>query len=357
MSTATKPVVRAIDVGYGSTKFTVLRQGPGEVHCGLFPSIAPQASAITVDLGRETGQPRNTITVDVNGVLYEVGKDALLARDASYGRTLDSRFAETDAYIALVRGAIHYMGAEHIDVLVVGLPVNTYEAKRALLEERLTGDHVIPQPGKHKAGDGNRRDRIVRVERVRVLPQPIGALFDYSLQGGSDRYQKMRDEMNLVIDPGYYTLDWVVSKGMKIVGARSGAHSGGMSSILSVIGEAMSHDLGEQLQDYSAIDEALRLGRRPRIFGKERDLAKYLPSAHEKVRQFVAVLANKVGSAADIDNIILAGGGAGFFKDLVADKFPHHTVNVTPEPVFANTRGFQFAGEQWAAHNLQKAAA
>lgn len=39
-----KPIVRAIDVGYGNTKFVVLRQGAGEIHCGLFPSIAPQAS-------------------------------------------------------------------------------------------------------------------------------------------------------------------------------------------------------------------------------------------------------------------------------------------------------------------------
>lgn len=347
----TKAIIRAIDVGYGNTKFTVLRQGPSEIHCGIFPSIAPQASSIT-DLGGELFQRRNTVAVKVNGVHYEVGKDASLAKDASYGRTLDPDYALTDAYMALVRGAIYYMGVDSIDVLVVGLPVNSYESKREELEKRLVGEHAIPSP-RSKGVDGSCRN--VRVGNVRVLPQPIGAFFDYSMQQG--RFQKMRNEMNLVIDPGYFTLDWVVAKGVKISIPRSGSHSGGMSSVLSTVGELVSRDIGEQLSDYAGIDDALRFGNNPRFFGKEFEISKYLPQAKEKARQFVAVLANKVGVAADIDNILLAGGGAEFFLDLVKEKFPKHSVQITPDPVYANVRGFQFAGEHWASQNLAATAA
>lgn len=341
-------IVRAIDVGFGNTKFVVLRQGAGEVHCGIFPSIAPQAPS-TSDLGGEVFQRRNTAVVTVNDVRYEVGKDALLAQDASYGRILDPSYALTDAYIALVRGAFYYMGVTHIDVLVVGLPVNANENTRGELEKRLVGEHPIPLP----RGNASGGETIVRVEKVSVLPQPIGAFFDYSMQG--DRYNKMRNEMNLVIDPGYYTLDWVVARGTKIVDARSGAHSGGMSAVLSTVGEAISKKLGTQLTDYSSIDEALRTKTNPRFFGKEFDLKPFLPLAKDKVRQFVAVLANKVGSSADIDNILLAGGGAEFFKDIIAEKFPHHSINITPDPVFANVRGFQFAGERWVKQSIKAA--
>ncbi|MDP1613776.1 MAG: PRTRC system protein D [Sulfuritalea sp.] len=346
-----KPIVRAIDVGYGSTKFTVLRQGPSEIHCGLFPSIAPQTASIP-DLGGDLFQRRNTAVVEVNGVRYEVGKDAMLAKDASYGRTLDADYALTDAYMALLRGAIYYMGVDRIDVMVVGLPMGTLEAKRLELEKRLIGNHAIPSP-RSKGDDA--KDRIVHVEHVRVLAQPIGAFFDYSMQEG--RFQKMRQEMNLVIDPGYFTLDWVVAQGVKIITARSGAHSGGMSAVLSTIGESIARDIGEQLPDYSSIDDALRCGNHPRFFGKEFDLSKYIPLAKDKARQFVAVLANKVGPAADIDNILIAGGGAEFFCDLVAEKFPKHNIQITPDPVFANVRGFQFAGELWANQNLKAPAA
>jgi len=335
-------IVRAIDVGYGNTKFTAFRQGPKEIHCGLFPSIAPQASSIP-DLGGELFQKRNTALIEVNGVQYEVGKDAMIAADSSYGRTLDENFAMTDSYIALARGAIYYMSVDHIDLLVLGLPVNTFEAKRVKLEARMVGVHKIPGPKRTSAEPTVKE---VHVRQVRVLPQPIGAFFDYSLrnQAASD----MRQQVNLVIDPGYYTLDWVVANGVKVVSARSGAHSGGMSAVVAAIAEEVGRKLKTQITDVSPIDEALRTGRNPRFFGKEFDLEKYLPIGKAKAQQFVSVLANKVGSAASIDNILLAGGGAPFFHEIIADKFPHHEIRVTDEPVYANVRGFQFAGEQMA---------
>lgn len=130
-----------------------------------------------------------------------------------------------------------------------------------------------------------------------------------------------------------------------------------MSAILSSVGEAVSRDLGVRLTDFSRIDDALCLGTNPRFNGKEFDLSKYRPLAIEKARQFVAVLAAKVGPSTDIDNILLAGGGAAFFRDLVAEKFPDHNIQITPDPVYANVRGFQFAGEHWAAQNLKTPAA
>jgi len=346
-----KPIVRAIDVGYGNTKFTVLRQGPGEIHCGVFPSIAPQASSMP-DLAGDLLQRRNTAVVEVNGVRFEVGTDAMLAKDASYGRTLDEAYCSTDAYLALVRGAIYYMGVDKIDVLVVGLPVSTHSEKQRELEQRLVGDHAIPCP--RKPGSEH-KDKIVHVGHVTALPQPIGAFFDFSIQEG--RFKRMRNELNLVIDPGYFTLDWVVAQGTKIVNARSGAHNGGMSSILATVGEAMSRDIGARISDYTRIDDALRSGTNPRFNGKEYTLDKYLPLGNEKARQHLAVMMTKVGDPTDIDNILLAGGGAEFYRDLVAEKFPLHQIHITPDPVFANVRGFQFAGESWAAHNLNPAAA
>ena len=80
-------VARAIDVGYGNTKFVTLLQQES-IQCGMFPSIAPQAST-GPDLCGGLMQRRNTVIVEVDGVKYEVGKDARLAQDASHGRILD----------------------------------------------------------------------------------------------------------------------------------------------------------------------------------------------------------------------------------------------------------------------------
>lgn len=333
----TQSIVRAIDVGYGNTKFVQFYTQGGEVACSLFPSIAPQAGS-GPDLTGGVFQRRNTVQIEVNGVSYEVGRDARLAQDPSYGRVLDADYSMTDAYMALVRGAIHYMGVPHLDLLLLGLPVNTHHLHQEALAARMIGVHRIPDQS------GKLVD--VEVRNVRVTPQPIGAFFDYSIR--NNVYGRMRNQMNLLIDPGYYTLDWVVAQGVKMVNARSGAHSGGMSAILATIGEAISKDLGHQLSDYSAIDEAIRTGTQPRFFGKQRDISAHIRLGKEKARQFVSVLANKVGNAGvDIDNIILAGGGAEFFRDVIQEKFPNHELVVTEDPVFANVRGFQLAGEQY----------
>jgi len=330
-------IVRALDVGYGNTKYVQFHAKGSEIACSLFPSITPQASVGT-DLTGGVFQKRNTVIVEVNGVRYEVGRDARLAQDASYGRTLDADYSLTDSYMALVRGAIAYMGVPHIDLLVLGLPVNTHAQYSSTLQQRVLGVHKIPSP------DGQMID--VEVRSVQVTPQPIGAFFDYTIRHGV--FGRMKNQTNLLIDPGYYTLDWVVSHGVKMINARSGAHAGGMSSILSTIGESVSKELGHQLQDFAAIDEAIRTGGRPRFFGKERDISEHIRLGKEKARQFVSVLATKVGNAGvDIDNIILAGGGAEFFRDVIQEKFPNHELHMTYEPVFANVRGFQLAGEQF----------
>lgn len=346
----TEPIVRAIDVGYGNTKFVQFHAQGGEIACSLFPSIAPQASS-GADLTGGVFQRRNTITVEVNGVLYEVGRDARLAQDPSYGRTLDADFSMTDAYMALVRGAIAYMGVPHLDHLILGLPVNTYAQHQEALIKRMTGVHRIPDQS------GNQID--VEVRSVTVTPQPIGAFFDYTIR--NNVYGRMRNQTNLLIDPGYYTLDWVVAHGVKMINARSGAHSGGMSSILATIGESVSKELGHQISDFSTIDDAIRTGTQPRFFGKQRDISSHIRLGKEKARQFLSVLANRVGNGGvDIDNIIIAGGGAEFFRELIQEKFPNHELVITEDPVFANVRGFQLAGEQFkrsGQFNSKRAAA
>ena len=113
-------------------------------------------------------------------------------------------------------------------------------------------------------------------------------------------------------------------------------------------GEEISPALGSPITDYSEIDNAIRESRNPFFFGHEfTDFPKYLAVGQEKARQFVQVLASKVGLGIDIQNIILAGGGAAFFRRVIEEKFPRHSIQIAGEPVYANVRGFQLAGTQF----------
>ena len=53
-----------------------------------------------------------------------------------------------------------------------------------------------------------------------------------------------------------------------------------------------------------------------------------------------------------LQNIILVGGGAFLFKRSVKAAFPKHRIHEVKEPMFANVRGFQVAGQNYASTTL-----
>ena len=69
-----EPVVRALDVGFGHTKFVSSVDG-SEVRCTHFPSVAyPTESDETTD---PMGGRRKTVGIPIDGLIYEVGPTSI----------------------------------------------------------------------------------------------------------------------------------------------------------------------------------------------------------------------------------------------------------------------------------------
>jgi len=255
-----EPVVRALDVGFGHTKFVSSVDG-GEVRCTHFPSVAyPTESDETTD---PMGGRRKTVGIPIDGLIYEVGPDVHLAADVFNAKQMHERYSETPEYLAMLRGALHYMKVERIDLLVVGLPVAAFKAKKRAALERL----VL---GKHDVGRG----KTVRVERARVVPQPQGALMYYGHV--HNRVAEVRKERSLIIDPGARTFDWLVTQGMQLVEKKSHSVNRGMFDVLQAIASGISKATGTQFREYDLVDTALRGRKNPVIFQEEYDLSKHL---------------------------------------------------------------------------------
>jgi plasmid segregation protein ParM len=252
-------------------------------------------------------------------------------------RHLLTDYSKSDAYLALLRGAIYYMGVDHIDLLGLGLPVSTYVQHKAGLADRVIGVHQCGP-------------RSVEVRRVRVYPQPLGGFFDYSVR--SRLFAQMSNETNLLIDPGYFTLDWLMTQGIKTIDARSGAaNDGGMGSILRTIAKAIAQDLKvdeSELGEVGRIDAALRGEAKLRLFGELVNVEKYRVMGVAKAEEAINSMMHTIGRTGDIVNIVLVGGGSHFYLEPIMDRFPKHKIAVAHDPVFANVRGFQLIGEQQA---------
>ena len=327
-----EPIVRALDVGFGHTKFVSGMDG-SEVRCAHFPSVAyPTESDETTD---PMGGRRKTVGIPIDGLIYEVGPDVHLAADIFNAKQMHDRYSETPEYLAMLRGALHYMKVERIDLLVVGLPVAAFKAKkRAALEKLVLGRHDVG------------RGKTVRVERARVVPQPQGALMYYGHV--HNRVAEIRKERSLIIDPGARTFDWLVTQGMQLVEKKSHSVNRGMFDVLQAIASGISKATGTQFREYDLIDHALRGGKNPVIFQQEYDLSKHLPLARKIAEQAIGEMLHYVGDASDIKNIILVGGGAFFFKKAIKEAFPKHRIHELKDALYANVKGFQLAGVEYA---------
>jgi plasmid segregation protein ParM len=322
-------IVRAVDLGYRNCKFVERADGHRLV-CRSFPSVAPVASNRDLSVDRKTR--RDTVVVPVGKLLYEVGPDANLAQTPGQTSNLNDMYVFSDQYLALVRGALRLMKLERIDLLVVGLPVSLFSARRVELERRLQGQHDL--------GEG----RAVLVSRVMCIAQPVGAFLGYAVpnrQRGS-----MLQERNLIIDPGWRTFDWVVTQGLKPLDERSDAVNKGMWAVVDAMARAIGTELNCRLThfDYERIDEALRLQTKPKFFGQPRDLTPYLAAGKCVVDDAITEMRQLVKDASDIDNILIAGDGAFFYKPEIQKAFPKHKILQADDPLCANVRGFQVFG-------------
>ena len=260
---------------------------------------------------------------------------------------LDENFALSEHYAARLFGALNYLSPGlpdyAIDVLVLGLPLNTYPKHHKALAERFTGQHVI-----------NDANDTLQIRSCHVYPQPLGSYASYILGLGQSQGKA---PFALSIDPGYNTVDWFVCQGMSANDVRSGAVQRGMGAVLRAIAEDMikTHSFdATPVELVRAIDRAMSTGSKLEIYGREFDLSDHMAAGNEVIQEAAQAVKNSVGSGSDIDVIIMTGGGAELYRDVIQDKFPRHKVITLSSPALANVRGFHLLGEM-LAKSLSKA--
>jgi plasmid segregation protein ParM len=334
--------VRAIDVGYGYVKYTDGRaEESASIHTDSFPSQSPPPSDQITDTG--VMHRRDTFVVGINDRKYEVGKAIALAVHGNQEiEVLDREFALSDPYAARLYGALNYMAPSLpdncIDHLVLGLPLTTYSKCRAALAQRFCGEHVI-----NLCGD------TIRIRTCHVYPQPLGGYVSYLAMRKRAFGQPIPTA--LVLDPGYNTVDWFVCKGMQASEIRSAAVERGVCVVLRAVAEHIikAADINAGVTEIArCLDQALTQGAQLTICGKPKNLNELMVAGERVIEEAAQAVKNAIGFGADIDVIVMTGGGARLYAQAVAKRFPEHEVVILDDPAHANVRGFHLMGEQLA---------
>jgi len=347
-----KNVIRALELGFGTSSLTKsVVDGVPEIitFSSLVAKVDPTMSGINAGMNK-----RDTVTIKISDSLYEVGQDAGLAAGKKTSRVLNSSYVKSDQYQALLFGSLVMMDEPVIDLLVLGLPVENW-SRREELKELVVGRHIID-------------DKEYDVKDVWIIVQPMGGLFAHANAIGQEGYNELRQMNVLSVDPGYGTLDFCMSFGLKLKESLSGGSSDhGMSAVL----ESVSQRLRQAFTGISdipieRIDEAFWKNKTfIRIAGKKYPFpictgecteGKEVPvhfdvttSISDVTRGAVTKIQNKVGNGGDVDVILLMGGSWEVYLPALMEAYPTHNIIILRDPIRSVCLGMYYGGLQYYA--------
>ncbi len=292
--------ILAIDIGFGFTKAT---NGNRSL---VFKSLLGEATDIQFKGGilGETSQDEN-IHIEVDGKSYFVGE---MAERQSNVRsfTLDqSQFFNSYAKPLALAAAARLVGNYMPIGLVTGLPIGYYRDYRESLVKVLQGDHKVTLTSLN----GKREEKVIKINEVKVIPQPFGSLFNLMLNDlgelGEKRY--LQEKIG-IIDVGFKTADFTVADKMRYSERGSRTTDTGISRAFGMIAGKLREKSNVSVEIYRLYD-AVERGM-IKIRGKEYDLK----APTEMIfGQLATAIANEVdrlwSDDWDIDTIVITGGG------------------------------------------------
>lgn len=286
-------------------------------------------------------RPNDTVVTVVDGVRYECGRDGEIVVSKNEGRIEGTDYAMSPQYLALVNAALSYMGEKKIDLLMLGLPISTFSSLKQSLKDAMTGKHVFycvdPKTGEEI-------EKVVLVDKVVVVRQPLGGLIDAATIDDSS-FAGMESEDSLIVDVGHYTLDWVYARGMNTVEKLCGASNGhGASAIYKVIQSRIQAQTGETV-DVNKIEARYASGAEGiKVNGKLIPFSQFDSDVNTVIKGALQNMLQKVDSTATIDNVVVVGGAAKSYAAVLKEMIKRDDVLIPAEPRFSNVRGFQIIG-------------
>lgn len=323
MTSSNAPVLAVVDDGFRQMK--LLTPDTRQVHSSVVRAGFSLGGGIGVDAGA--------------GGYSTEGRDYTVTQDAEGEDTRFDDYALSQINRVLVHHALFAAGLGGRDVVLgTGLPFRMYfepgsnKANAELLKKKMAN---LATPV--ESMDGGKAPSIVRQQ---VFPQGLMAYVDYAL----DDELKMRPEIDptapvVVVDVGGRTTDTAtIVRGSTVDHAASGTVNLGVSNIHDKLDALLRarFNVSKPIAT-SRLDLWLRQGK-VMLRGEQHEIGNEIAQAvGDVLEQVRRELQRRVGDAAEMQAVLLVGGGAPLLADGLRRDYPH--VKVPGDPEFANARG------------------
>lgn len=332
MASKSKEFVLGLDIGYSNLKMAFGIKGES-LKTLIKPIGAAPMSLMPQTIGG--GHDAGIVQVMVDGEQWAACVEP--GRIQGWERELHEDYPSTNQYKALFYAALALCEREEIDVLVTGLPVSQFkdQAFRERLKEQMTGDHQIA------------KSTVIKVKKVIVVPQPTGAYIDITSSNISREVAALIEEgRTVVIDPGFFSVDWVTLVAGELRTNSSGTSLKAMSVLISEAARLIKDEYGGNL-NIEKIESAIVNGKKEiPLYGKMVAIEPFVKDAIKKIPPLALTSMKKSmrEEGLDADVILLAAGGAEFYREAAIEIFPKAQVLVSKNPELANARGFWLLG-------------
>lgn len=325
-----------IDVGYGLVKVTDGQEGfvfPSVVGEGQ-PDVAQRVSLMPVSRVDD-------LRMAIDGQIHYIGNLAIRHSRLAY-RGLSPTRAEGNEFSVLFLAGLSLFCHQPLNsfAVVTGLPPGRMHLADDLIR-RVRGEHRVSRPAAHGA-----EEVTIRVERVAVVPQPLGAYWSQVL----DPRGKVKEDTPAlagrtgILDIGFRTSDLVTVTGGEYVPEQSRTIPTGLAAAYDEIAARLFAEHGVEREPY-ALDEAVIRGEIG-VAGRRIAITDLRERALAQLATKLLVELNAAWQIAEYDFLLIAGGGAHFLAPYLLPHLPQAAV--APDPGTANSRGFfSWANRLW----------
>lgn len=334
--------VVGIDVGFG---FTKAYNGKNSI---IFKSLIGDATDIQFRsfLGEE--ESASNLHITLNDKSYFLGNYAEQQSNIAEFTLDQEKLIENFVKILAITAAGICSDSTGPINVVTGLPVGYLKRDSRRLKEMIQGIHEITY---HNI-DGRDETKRVHIDKIIVIPQPIGSIFNLIF----DEFGKIKDKKLAlqklgVVDIGFKTTDFSIFDHLQYIERGSSTMDTGISKCFSVFANKLRQESNVSIELYR-IFKFVAAGM-IKIKGKEYNITNLKKRVYTHAASAIAADLNRLWENDwDIDSIILSGGGSVELAEYLA---PNIEGNVIPIPKnidarFNNVQGYcKFGKYKWGA--------
>ncbi|HHA1523750.1 TPA: rod shape-determining protein MreD [Enterobacter cloacae] len=323
-----KLVVCGIDIGYSNVKIAVGDSADDKPTVSIYPAYATNEPVDDVRLVKRS--------CEHEVLVYPGGKEWRAFTERPDARELHDRYHMTEMYLALYLASLDKITAKagnEIDLVVTGLPVRlANESERAKLTARLTGTFTIA-PGK-----------TVTVKKCLVLQQGVGVINDIVNRPGLISQEELEKSTILVVDPGFFSMDYIAFKSGSRVSGSSGSSLKATSAIIeSIVNRLNADNPEERIDDLPEIIEIALRNNEQSFYNGFRHIS-LRPLLEEAIPSIASDVVKELRKSTrvlgPVHIIAAAGGGTRFYEQTIREEFPRARIVSSPLPVASNAIGF-----------------